>query len=67
MLTDLAFLRSATACAAIHFSQPMFENMGVGKGNSILGGICVACFFCFAGLWYFGPKLRAKSKFAEGC
>ncbi|KAL5417234.1 hypothetical protein PMIN04_007817 [Paraphaeosphaeria minitans] len=59
------FLRSAMACGAIHFSQPLFHNLGVGNGCAILGSVAAACAAAFVGLWYYGPSLRARSKFAE--
>ncbi|TLD23629.1 putative MFS transporter [Venturia nashicola] len=59
------FLRSAMACGAIHFSQPLFNNLGVGNGCAVLGGLAAACGLGFLGLYWFGPVLRARSRFAE--
>jgi DHA1 family multidrug resistance protein-like MFS transporter len=59
------FLRSAMACGAIHFSQPLFNNLGVGNGCAILGSLAAACAFGFLALYLLGPTLRARSKFAE--
>ncbi|CAI7613539.1 uncharacterized protein N7487_008365 [Penicillium crustosum] len=59
------FLRSVLACTAIHFSQPLFDNLGIGKGCSVLGGLTAGCFFGVVALWHFGPTLRARSRFAE--
>lgn len=59
------FLRSAMACGAVHFSQPLFANLGVGNGCAVLGGIAAACAILFVFLWWYGPQLRARSKFAE--
>ncbi|KAL6236740.1 hypothetical protein BDW75DRAFT_238960 [Aspergillus navahoensis] len=59
------FIRSAVACGAIHFSQPLFGNLGLGRGCSVLGGLAAACFFGIVALWHFGPQLRARSRFAE--
>ncbi|KAF1964756.1 cycloheximide resistance protein [Bimuria novae-zelandiae CBS 107.79] len=59
------FLRSALACGAIHFSQPLFHNLGVGNGCAILGSVAAACAAAFVGLWRYGPELRARSKFAQ--
>jgi MFS transporter, DHA1 family, multidrug resistance protein len=59
---DLA--RSAFAAGAIMFSRSMFMNLGVPAGVSLLGGltiVCIAGIFC---LYWFGAKLRARSKFA---
>ncbi|KAF2658041.1 cycloheximide resistance protein [Lophiostoma macrostomum CBS 122681] len=59
------FLRSAMACGAIHFSQPLFGNLGVGNGCAILGSVAAACAALFVLLYWFGPTLRARSRFAE--
>ena len=64
-ITSTAFLRSVLACTAIHFSQPLFDNLGIGKGCSVLGGLTAGCFFGVVALWHFGPTLRARSRFAE--
>ncbi|PVH92357.1 putative MFS transporter [Periconia macrospinosa] len=59
------FLRSAIACGAIHFSQPLFGNLGVGNGCAVLGGVAAGCAILFVFLYWYGPQLRARSKFAE--
>ena len=64
LITWTGVFRSALACGAIHFSQPLFKNLGVGNGCAILGSLAAACAFGFLALWYYGPKLRARSKFA---
>ncbi|KAH8703782.1 multidrug transporter [Talaromyces proteolyticus] len=58
------FLRSALACGSILFARPLFINLGVAKGVSVLGGLSVIGIFGMFGLWKFGAKLRARSKFA---
>ncbi|KAF2733533.1 benomyl/methotrexate resistance protein [Polyplosphaeria fusca] len=58
------FFRSALAAGAIHFSYPMFHNLGVGRGVSILGGLTVGCSIGVYYLYFFGAKLRARSRFA---
>lgn len=58
------FFRSALACGAIEFSRPMFINLGVAKGTSLLGGLAVIGVLGIFGLYYFGANLRARSKFA---
>lgn len=58
------FLRSAFACGSILFGRPLFINLGVGKGVSVLGGLSVIGIIGMFALWIFGAKLRARSKFA---
>ncbi|KAL6820123.1 hypothetical protein J3E69DRAFT_341220 [Trichoderma sp. SZMC 28015] len=56
-------LRSAFASAAILFGRPLYVNLGVGKGCSLLGGLSI---FGVIGFWYlfiYGDKLRKRSKF----
>ena len=56
--------RSTLATAAIHFSRPLFANLGVGRGVSLLGGLTVGCSAGLYALWYYGASLRARSRFA---
>ncbi|KAL8725427.1 MAG: hypothetical protein Q9166_007359 [cf. Caloplaca sp. 2 TL-2023] len=58
------FFRSSLACAAILFARPLFINLGVGKGTSLLGGLSVLGVIGMWVLWWVGAKLRARSKFA---
>ena len=58
------FSRSATAAGSILFSRPMYINLGVGKGVSILAGLSVAGILGMWALWWFGARLRARSRFA---
>jgi MFS transporter, DHA1 family, multidrug resistance protein len=56
--------RSTLATGAIHFSRPLFNNLGVGRGISILGGLTAGCCVGLYALWYYSPQLRARSKFS---
>lgn len=58
------FTRSALAAGSIHFSYPMFHNLGVDKGSTLLAGLTVGCSAGVYILYFFGEKLRAKSRFA---
>lgn len=58
------FLRSALATSAIHFSSPMFRNLGIGRGISLLAGLTVGCSAGIYVLYSYGHKLRARSRFA---
>ena len=55
--------RSMLATGAIHFSRPLYANLGVGSGTSILGSLTAACVAGVVVLWKFGPALRARSRF----
>ncbi|EMC99057.1 hypothetical protein BAUCODRAFT_120350 [Baudoinia panamericana UAMH 10762] len=58
-------LRSVIACCAIHWSLPLYANLGIGRGVSVVGGICAGCLIPLVALWHYGPTLRAKSRFAD--
>ncbi|KIX10013.1 uncharacterized protein Z518_01094 [Rhinocladiella mackenziei CBS 650.93] len=58
------FARSSIAAGAIHFSRPLFHNLGVGRGVSLLAGLTVGGILGIFTLWRFGPSLRARSRFA---
>ena len=58
------FCRSAFAAAAILFAHPLFENLGIGRGISVLAGCSVLGFIGMVYLQSYGAALRAKSKFS---
>ncbi|KAH0846499.1 hypothetical protein AYO21_10148 [Fonsecaea monophora] len=58
------FARSSIAAGAIHFSRPLFQNLGVGSGVSLLAGLTVGGIIGIFTLWKFGANLRARSRFA---
>lgn len=58
------FARSSLAAGTIHFSSPMFKSLHVGPGVSLLAGLTTACIFGVYILYFFGDKLRARSRFA---
>ncbi|KAF7192732.1 Multidrug resistance protein 1 [Pseudocercospora fuligena] len=43
------FCRSSLAAAAVHVGIPLYENLGIGKGVSVLAGLSV---FGIAGIWF---------------
>jgi DHA1 family multidrug resistance protein-like MFS transporter len=57
-------MRSTLAAAAILFSRPMFLSLGVGGGVSLLAGLTTLCIGGIFILFFYGDKLRAKSRFA---
>jgi DHA1 family multidrug resistance protein-like MFS transporter len=58
------FFRSALACGSILFAHPLFANLGVAKGTSLLGGLSVIGIIGIWLLYFYGARLRALSKFA---
>lgn len=58
------FFRSALACGSIVFAHPLYNNLGVAKGTSLLGGLSVIGIVGVILLYIFGAKLRSMSKFA---
>lgn len=58
------FARAAIAAGAIHFSYPLFGNLGVARGVSLLGGLTVAGVIGIWVLYVYGGWLRSKSRFA---
>lgn len=58
------FFRSALACGSVLFAHPLFANLGVAKGTSLLGGLSVIGIVGIWLLYFFGAKLRSLSKFA---
>jgi len=55
-------LRSATGAAALMFSHPLYENLGVAKGVTVLASITVFCCGCLFAMFYWGDKLRARAR-----
>lgn len=58
------FFRSALACGSVLFAHPLFGNLGVARGVSLLGGLSVIGIIGIWLLYFNGHKLRALSKFA---
>jgi len=58
------FARSALAAGAIVFARPLYLNLGIGQGVSLLAAFTVACIGGIFGLYFFGASLRARSRFA---
>jgi DHA1 family multidrug resistance protein-like MFS transporter len=58
------FVRSAIAAAAILFARPLYINLGVPRGVTLLAGISTGCIFGVYFLYYRGAWLRSKSRFA---
>jgi DHA1 family multidrug resistance protein-like MFS transporter len=59
-------IRSAMAYGSIMYARPLFLNLGVAQGVSLLAGISVAGIFGMVAIYIYGANLRARSKFAQG-
>ncbi|KAL9074466.1 MAG: hypothetical protein Q9161_002254 [Pseudevernia consocians] len=58
------FTRSAMAAGAILFARPLYLNLGIGQGISLLAAFTVACVGGIWVLYFCGATLRARSRFA---
>ena len=59
------FARSTLAFAAVLWSGPLYRNLGVARGTSLVGALTAACIFGIFSLYLFGSRLRKRSRFAE--
>lgn len=57
--------RSSMACGSILYARPLFLNLGIAEGVTLLAGLSIAGIIGTAALYFVGAKLRAKSSFAE--
>jgi DHA1 family multidrug resistance protein-like MFS transporter len=64
LLAANALSRSVFAFAAILYAPFMFQAMGVEGGVSFLAGLTILCGAGLNFLYFFGHRLRARSKFA---
>ncbi|KAL3455187.1 MFS general substrate transporter [Aspergillus heterothallicus] len=58
------FVRCSVAFAGVLWSQPLYYNLGVAWGMTLMGCCCVVCVAGIFALYFFGHVLRAKSRFA---
>ncbi|KAK5166745.1 hypothetical protein LTR04_000489 [Oleoguttula sp. CCFEE 6159] len=58
------FARSTLAAGAILFSRPLYVNLGIGPGVSLLASLSCACVAGVYMLYFHDDKLRARSGFA---
>lgn len=52
------------AAGAILFARPLYLNLGIGQGISLLAAFMVACVGGIWVLYFCGATLRARSRFA---
>ncbi|KAM0520669.1 hypothetical protein ACHAPE_003066 [Trichoderma viride] len=65
IFTGNDLIRSAVAAGCILAARPMFINLGVHKGVTVLAGLSVMGIIGTLLMYKYGKKLRAKSKFAQ--
>ncbi|EFX05503.1 benomyl methotrexate resistance protein [Grosmannia clavigera kw1407] len=58
------FFRSAFAFGSILFGRPLYINLGIGRGSSLLGGLSTIGIIGIWLLYFYGARLHALSKFA---
>ncbi|KAK1961213.1 major facilitator superfamily transporter [Colletotrichum sublineola] len=58
------FFRSAFAFASILYARPMYLNLGVARGTTLLGGLSTIGIIGICLLYVYGARLRSMSKFA---
>jgi MFS transporter, DHA1 family, multidrug resistance protein len=56
--------RSALAAGSILYARPLYINLGIGSGVSVLAGLLCGGVAGVWALWYWGESLRKRSKFA---
>ena len=56
--------RASFAAGAIIFARPLYVNLGVGKGISVLGGLAAGGVLGMFVLYFYGAKMRARSRYA---
>ncbi|CAK7219527.1 hypothetical protein SEUCBS140593_003921 [Sporothrix eucalyptigena] len=56
--------RCLFAGAAVLFSPPLFRNLGIGGGVSLVAGLSIVCAFGLFALYLWGANLRRRSRFA---
>ncbi|KAK5118541.1 hypothetical protein LTR85_008006 [Meristemomyces frigidus] len=57
--------RSSVACGSILFARPLFLNVGIAEGVTLLGGLSVVGILGTGAIYHYGAQLRARSKFAQ--
>ncbi|CAK7201563.1 hypothetical protein SEUCBS139899_004269 [Sporothrix eucalyptigena] len=56
--------RSGVACGSVLFARPLFINLGIARGVTLLAGLSVAGILGTAAIYIFGKQLRMRSKYA---
>jgi MFS transporter, DHA1 family, multidrug resistance protein len=65
LFAENSIWRSVTAGASVIFARPLFINLGIHKGVTLLAGLSVGGILGMIALYVFGKRLRARSKFAQ--
>jgi DHA1 family multidrug resistance protein-like MFS transporter len=57
------FVRGSMAFAGVLWSQPLYHNLGVAWGMTLMGCCCALCIIGIFTLYFYGHVFRAQSKF----
>ncbi|KAK3620813.1 hypothetical protein LTR56_020587 [Elasticomyces elasticus] len=58
-------VRSSMACGSVLFARPLFLNLGIAEGVTLLGGLSIVGIIGTGVIYRYGAQLRARSKFAQ--
>ncbi|KAK3067024.1 hypothetical protein LTR53_016339 [Teratosphaeriaceae sp. CCFEE 6253] len=58
-------VRSSVACGSVLFARPLFLNLGIAEGVTLLGGLSIVGIVGTGAIYHYGAQLRARSKFAQ--
>ncbi|KAK6386925.1 hypothetical protein LTS17_000189 [Exophiala oligosperma] len=58
------FARALFAAGAISYARPMFDTLGIDGAVSLLAGLTVICVFGMYFIYFYGARLRKRSRFA---
>ncbi len=59
------FCRSSLAAGLVMAGHPLFVNLGIGPGISLLAGLATLCIIPLLLIYRYGAWLRSKSRFTD--
>jgi DHA1 family multidrug resistance protein-like MFS transporter len=65
LLAMNSLVRCSLAFASILWSAPLYQHLGVARGTTLIGGLTIGCVLGIFTLYFLGPELRKRSRFAE--
>lgn len=64
-LAASAVCRTLSGAAAPLYTTPLFDRLGVAGGGSLIAGLACLLGFVPFGFYFYGPQIRARSRFAR--